>query len=46
MTLLKFVTALLSTMVVAVDLSSKPDKALAFAQLEKELSPEEEAFRR
>ena len=45
MTLLKFVIALLSTTVVAVDLSSKPDKSLTFAQLGEELSPEEEAFR-
>ena len=44
MTLLKFAVALLSTMVVAVDLSSKPDNSLAFAQLGKELSSEEMAF--
>ena len=45
MTLLKFAIALLTTMVVAVDLSPKPDNSLAFAQLGEELSPEEEAFR-
>ena len=45
MTLLKFAVALLSTMVVAVDLSSKPDNSLAFAQLGEDLSSEEKAFR-
>ena len=45
MTLLKFAIALLSTMVVAVDLSSKPDNSLAFAQLGEDLSSEEKAFR-
>ena len=44
MTLLKFAVALLSTMVVAVDLSSKPDNSLAFAQLGEDLSSEEKAF--
>ena len=45
MTLLKFAVALLSTMVIAVDLSSKPDNSFAFAELGKELSSEEMAFR-
>ena len=44
MKLLKFAVALLSTMVVAVDLSSKPDNSLAFAQLGEDLSSEEKAF--
>ena len=41
MTLLKFVAALLSTMVVAVDLSSKPANSLAFAQLDQNSAEED-----
>jgi hypothetical protein len=42
MTLLKFAVTLLSTMVVAVDLSSKPANSHAFAQLDQTFSSEKE----
>ena len=41
MTLLKFAVTLLSTMVVAVDLSSKPANSLAFAQLDQNSAEED-----
>ena len=46
MTLLKFAVTLLSTMVVAVNLSSEPANSLAFAQQDKDKIFSEEDFQR